>query len=65
MFDICTDARPDHSASVTPAFQLLKAKGMVPKAIIAAAMHELMHLIYQVFKTRQPFDANGLKKPLR
>jgi transposase len=42
--------------------QRLKAKGMVPKAIIAAAMHKLAHLIYGVLKTRQPFDANWAKR---
>ena len=42
--------------------QRLKAKGMVPKAIIFAAMHKLVHLIYGVLKTRQPFDANWAKK---
>jgi hypothetical protein len=36
----------------------LKAKGMAPKAIIAAAMHKLLHLIYGVLKTRQPFQAD-------
>ena len=40
----------------------LKAKGMVPKAIISAAMHKLIYLIYGVLKTRQPFDANWAKK---
>ena len=40
----------------------LKAKGMFPKAIISAAMHKLIHLIYGVLKTRQPFDANWAKK---
>lgn len=35
---------------------------LVPKAIIAAAMHKLVHLIYGVLKTRQPFDANSAKK---
>ena len=40
----------------------LKAKGMVPKAIIAAAMHKLTHLIYGVLKTGQPFDANWAEK---
>ena len=40
----------------------LKAKGMAPKAIISAAMHKLIHLIYGVLKTRQPFDANWAKK---
>ena len=39
----------------------LKAKGMVPKAIIAAEMHKQTHLIYGVLKTRQPFDANWAK----
>ena len=42
--------------------QRLKAKGMVPKAIISAAMHKLVHLIYGVLKTRQPFNANWAKK---
>ena len=37
------------------------AHGMC-KAIIAAAMHKLTHLIYGVLKTRQPFDANWAKK---
>ena len=40
----------------------LKAEGMVPKAIIAAATRKLTHLIYWVLKTRQPFDANWAKK---
>ena len=40
----------------------LKAKGMVPKAIIAAAIHKLTHLIYEVLKTRQPLDAKWAKK---
>lgn len=42
--------------------QRLKAKGMMPKAIIAAAMHKLMHLIFGVLKTRQPFNVNWAKK---
>jgi hypothetical protein len=42
--------------------QRLKAKGMAPKTIIAAAMHKLVHLIFGVLKTRQPFDANWAKK---
>ena len=41
--------------------QRLKAKGMAPKAIIAAAMHKLAHLIYGVLKTRKPFDVNWAK----
>ena len=43
----------------------LKGKGMAPKAIIAAAMHKLVHLIYGVLKTRQPFDADWAKKALQ
>ena len=39
----------------------LKDKGMSPKAIIAAAMHKLLHLIFGVLKTRKPFDANWAK----
>ena len=42
--------------------QRLKAKGMAPKAIIAAAMHKLIHLIYGVLKTRQPFDMHWARK---
>lgn len=44
------------------AAQRLKAKGMLPKASIFAAMHKLTHLIYGVLKTRQPFDADWPKK---
>ena len=43
----------------------LKGKGMAPKAIIAAAMHKLLHLIYGVLKTRQPFDADWAKKAVQ
>ena len=34
----------------------------MPKAVIAAVMHKLTHLIYGVLKTRQPVDANWAKK---
>ena len=51
-----------HNPLVKDMAERLKAKGMVPKAIIAAAMHKLTHLIYGVLKTRQPFDANWAKK---
>ena len=44
--------------------QPLKTKGIVPKAIIAAAMHKLVHLIYGVLKTRKPFDWNWAKAAL-
>ena len=51
-----------HNPLVKDMAERLKAKGMVPKAIIAAAMHKLTHLIYGVLKTRQPFVANWAKK---
>jgi cytochrome c556 len=35
---------------------------MVPQGIITAEMHKLVHLIYGMLKTRQPFDANWAKK---
>ena len=41
--------------------QRMDAKGMAPKAIIAAAMHKLVHLIYGLLKTRKPFDVNWAK----
>ena len=40
----------------------LKANGMAPKAIIAAAMHKLEHLIYGVLKTRQLSDMHWVSK---
>jgi transposase len=51
-----------HNPLIKDLAQRLKAKGMMPKAIIAAAMHKLMHLIFGVLKTRQPFNANWAKK---
>ena len=35
-----------HNPLIQDMAQRLKAKGMAPKAIIAAAMHKLVHLIY-------------------
>ena len=43
-----------HNPLVQDMAQRLKAKGMAPKAIIAAAMLKLVHLIYGVLKTRKP-----------
>lgn len=40
----------------------LKAKGMLPKAITAGALHKLVHLIHKILKTRQPFDTNSTEK---
>lgn len=42
----------------------LKAKGMAPKAIIVAAMHKLIHLIYGVLKTCHPFQPAWAKSAL-
>lgn len=42
----------------------LKAKGLAPKAIIAAAMHKLVHLIDGALKTRRPFQPDWAKSPL-
>jgi hypothetical protein len=35
---------------------------IIPKAIIGAAMHKLIHLIYGVLKHRQPFDAHWAQR---
>lgn len=53
-----------HNPLIAELAARLKAKGMAPKAIIAAAMHKLVHLIYGVLKTRQPFAANWAKAPM-
>ena len=53
-----------HNPLIRDLAQRLKAKGMAPKAIIAAAMHKLVHLIYGVLKTRKPFDVNWAKAAL-
>ena len=50
-----------HSPLVQDMAQRLKAKGMASKAIIVAAMHKLVHLIYGVLKTRKPFDVSWAK----
>jgi transposase len=50
-----------HNPLIKDMARRLKAKGMAPKAIIAAAMHKLVHLIYGVLKTRKPFDVNWAK----
>ena len=54
-----------HNPLIQDMAQRLKAKGMAPKAIIAAAMHKLVHLIYGVLKTRKPFDVNWAKAALK
>ncbi|MDR9865422.1 IS110 family transposase, partial [Pseudomonas baetica] len=34
----------------------LKANGKAPKQIICAAMRKLLHFVYAVLKSGQPFD---------
>lgn len=38
----------------------LKAGGMAPKAVVAASMHKLVHLIYGILKSGRPFNPNFL-----
>ena len=40
----------------------MKANGLVPKAVIGAAMRKLVHIIYGVVKSGRPFDANFANK---
>jgi transposase len=40
----------------------LKASGHLPKEVVCAAMHKLLHYAYGVLKTGQPFDPNYLAK---
>ena len=42
----------------------MKANGLVPKAVIGAAMRKLVHIIYGVVKSGRPFDANFANKGL-
>ncbi len=34
----------------------LKARGKAPKQIVCAAMRKLPHIVYDVLKSRKPFD---------
>ena len=34
----------------------LKAHGLAPKAVVAASMHKLVHLIYGILKSRSPLN---------
>lgn len=36
----------------------LRAGGLAPKAVVAACMHKLVHLIYGILKSRNAFNAN-------
>lgn len=38
----------------------LRATGLAPKAVVAASMHKLVHLIYGILKSGTPFNANFL-----
>lgn len=53
-----------HNPLIASLSERLRAKGLAPKAIIAAAMHKLLHLIFGVLKTRKPFQADWAKSTL-
>lgn len=42
----------------TPLCERLLAKGKAKKQMIAAAMRKLLHLVYGVLKSGQPFNPN-------
>ena len=42
----------------------MKATGLAPKAVVAASMHKLVHLIYGILKSSTPFNANFLAASL-
>ena len=42
----------------------MKANGLVPKAVIGAAMRKLVHIIYGVVNSGRPFDANFANRGL-
>lgn len=51
-----------HNPVIIAMANRLKDRGMAPKAIVGASMRKLVHLIYGVVKSGQPFD---LQIPLR
>lgn len=46
-----------HNPAVKALAERMKAKGKAPKQIICAAMRKLLHLVFGVIKSEQPFDA--------
>jgi transposase len=49
-----------HNPIVKTFGERLKSGGMAPKAVIAACMHKLVHLIYGILKSGTAFNANFL-----
>ena len=47
-----------HNPIVKTFGERLKNGGMAPKAVVAACMHKLVHLIYGILKSRTAFNAN-------
>ena len=47
-----------HNPIIKTFAERLKTGGMAPKAVVAACMHKLAHLIYGILKSGTAFDAN-------
>lgn len=47
-----------HNPVIIATARRLEKKGLAPKAIVGASMRKLVHLIYGVIKSCQPFQAN-------
>ncbi|VVO45467.1 hypothetical protein PS723_06652 [Pseudomonas fluorescens] len=45
-----------HNEAIIALKERLKANGKAPKQIICAAMRKLLHIIFGVIKSCQPFD---------
>ena len=46
-----------HNPVIIAMAQRLEQRGLTPKAIVGASMRKLVHLIYGVLKSGQPFKA--------
>jgi transposase len=49
-----------HNPIIKTFGERLKAGGLAPKAVVAASMHKLVHLIYGILKSGRPFNPNFL-----
>ena len=49
-----------HNPIIKTFGERLKAGGLAPKAVVAASMHKLVHLIYGILKSRRPFNPKFL-----
>jgi hypothetical protein len=45
-----------HNPVIVSMAKRLEGRGMAPKAIVGASMRRLVHLIYGVVNSRNPFD---------